>query len=91
MEQQKKNGEMPQTKKSKFDEMFTLVKDKNGVRIAVGNYQVSTKVFKNFADADAYIAKKPYEILVNVSCLFSELHIKNSQQNENNKEDSKNA
>lgn len=87
MKKQNEKAEMPQLKKSKTDEMFTLVKNKNGVRIAIGNYQIAKKVFANWADAEAYIAKKPYEILVNVTCLFSQMHIKN----ENSKEIRKNA
>lgn len=87
MIKQNERAEMPQIKPSKMDEIFTLVKGKDGVRIAIGNYQVSKKVFRNWADADAYIAKKPYEILVNVTCLFTEMRMKN----ENSEESTKNA
>lgn len=87
MTKKTEKAEMPQIKHSKTDDMFVLVKGKEGVRIAIGNYQVSKKVFKSFADADAYIAEKPYEIIVNVTCLFTEMRMKN----ENSKESTKNA
>lgn len=81
----KKKAAEPQVKKSKMDEMFTLVKTEEGVKIAVGNYQVSKRTFEKWSDAEAYIAKKPYEILVNVTCLFVNLMYDQKKQNENEK------
>lgn len=70
-----KNVEQPQVRKSKTDSMFTLVKKDGKVRIAIGNYQVSTKVCDTFSQAEQYLATKPYEILVNVTCLFAQKHL----------------
>lgn len=84
-------AEAPQIKHSKTDNVFTLVKDKNGIKIVIGNYQVSKKSFKTWNDAEMYIEKKPYELLINVSSLFASLTIKNLKQNENNEENPKNA
>jgi peptide deformylase len=77
----------PQVKQSKMDDMFTLVKTKDGVKIAVGNYQISKKTFQTWADAERYIAQKPYEILINATCLFTHLQFKN----ENDKTTKKDA
>lgn len=87
MAKQSEKAEMPKIKQSKTDEIFTLVKSKNGVKIAIGNYQVSKNVFTSFEQAEKYIASKPYEILINVTCLFTEMRMKN----ENTKETTKNA
>lgn len=66
---------------SNVDEMFTLVKgNDNKVKIACGNYQVSKKTFDDFKQADAYLRTKPYEILVNVTCLFIDLAKKNEKK-----------
>ena len=71
----KKNVEQPQVKKAKTDSMFTLVKKDEKVKIAIGNYQVSKKEFDTFNQADQYLATKPYEILINVTCLFAQKHL----------------
>lgn len=84
----KKKAEQPQVRKSKTDELFTLVKDDDGVKIAVGNYQISKKTFPTWADAERYIAQKPYEILVNATCLFTHLQM---QENEKVKKDAQEA
>lgn len=73
-------AEMPKIKISKVDEIFRLVKDKNGVKITCGNYLVSKKVFKSFNEAEDYLRQRPYEILINCTCLFAEMHMKNQNQ-----------
>lgn len=62
---------MPKIQKSNVDEIFTLVENKDGVKIAIGNYQISKKTFKDFKHADSYLEKKPYEILINVASLIA--------------------
>lgn len=84
----KKADEQPQVRKSKTDELFTLVKKNEGVKIAIGNYQISKKTFPTWADAERYIAQKPYEILINATCLFTHLQMK---ENEKVKKDTKEA
>lgn len=69
--------------RSEIDELFQLVKTDNGIIIVVGNHKVSTKTFKEFKDAEEYISKKPYELLINVTCLmlkFSQEHEKEIQK-----------
>ena len=73
-------AEMPTIKVSEVDEIFRLVKDKEGVKITCGNYLISKKVFKSFNKAEEYIAKKPYEIIINCTCLFAEMHMKDQKQ-----------
>lgn len=60
-------------KHSEVDELFNLVKTDKGVIICVGNNKVSAKSFKTFAQADKYIAERPYEILINVSILIQKM------------------
>lgn len=62
----------PQVKNAKADEIFRLVKDKDGVKITLGNYLITRKVFKSFQQAEDYLNQKPYEILINVACLMAE-------------------
>ena len=76
----KKADGQPQVRKSKSHELFTLVKNDDGVKIAVGNYQISKKTFPTWADAEKYIAQKPYEILVNATCLFTHLQMKENEK-----------
>lgn len=69
-------NEMPEVRQSKADEMFRLVKDKEGVKITIGNYVISKKVFKTWQQAEDYLNTKPYEIILNAACLFAENFVK---------------
>lgn len=83
-----KGKEMPVIQKSKNEQLFTLVKQGEKVQIALGNFLISKKTFETFKDADAYIARKPYEILINVASFIAEQIIK---ENENTKKTEKDA
>lgn len=53
------------------ESVFALVKDeKEKIHICLGGYAVSQKTFKTFEKANAYIAKKPYELLINVCAVI---------------------
>lgn len=62
--------------------LFNLVKKDEKVKICVGNYLASPKDFDNYEDAEKYIASKPYELIINVSCIFMDF---NHKQNETKK------
>lgn len=64
--------------------MFAGVKTNEGIIITCGKYRVSAKTFKTFEEANEYVASKPYEILINVSVLFSK--ITNDESKEPSKE-----
>lgn len=81
--EQVKNSAQPQVKTSKVDQTFNLVKINNEIKIAIGNYQISRRTFKSFQAAEDYLRQRPYEILINTTCLFTNLQLK---QNETNKE-----
>ena len=52
------------------DKLFTIVeKSEKEVIITIGNQIVSSKVFKDVKSAKQYIAKKPWELLVNTMCI----------------------
>lgn len=65
-------AEMPEVKKAETDSIFTLVKDKDGVKICIGNYLISKNIFKTWKDAENYLKSKPYEIIINAACLFAD-------------------
>ena len=53
--------------------LFTIIeRDENNVVIAVGNKLATSQVFKTVQAAKNYIAKKPWELLVNVMCIVNE-------------------
>lgn len=63
------------------EKVFALVKDENEkVHICLGGYAVSEKEFDTFEQANAYIEKKPYELLINVCAVIL---TKKNGQNEN--------
>lgn len=74
----KKNKKNEQSvKPSNVESIFLLVNDGKKVRIAVGRNIVSAKEFKTESEAEKYIAEKPYELMVNLTCV-----ILKSMQNE---------
>ena len=66
-------------KQSKQCQAFTLVKDKDGIKICVGNYLVSPEKFKTFNDAEQFIGTKPYDLIFASILTLIEL-----KKNENN-------
>lgn len=78
------------TYKPSKEEMFAMVKTDKGIIIVCGKYKVSNKIFKTWVEAENYIASKPYEIIVNVSVLFSKLNY-DEKEKTTNSENAKNA
>lgn len=69
---------------SKHDEIFHLVKDKNGkVNILVGNYKVSSKTFDTFEQADNYIGSKPYELIFTTCNVMTNTIMQNEKEKQN--------
>lgn len=55
------------------DKLFTIVeKSEKEVFICVGNQLASSKNFKDLKQAKNYIARKPWELLVNVMCIVNQ-------------------
>lgn len=76
-----KNGN--QIQQSKHEQIFMLVKDKEGkVNIVAGNYRVSRKTFDTYKQADEYIGTKPYELIFNTCLVLTKEN--NHEQNEEN-------
>lgn len=80
---EKQNQNATMFKHSSVDELFNLVKTKEGVIICVGKFKVSTKKFRTYGEAETYIATKPYEILINVSVLMCKLNLENNEKENN--------
>lgn len=82
--EQKQNEEL--VRQSKNDRIFTLVKDEqNKVHIVVGKDKVSNATFDSFEQADAYIGRKPYELIFNISYLICK-HYEETKKMEAKKE-----
>ena len=47
-----------------YDYCFNLVKDKNGVRVAIGNQIVTPHIFATVEEAKAYVDSKPWGLIV---------------------------
>lgn len=78
----------PQMRVSKHSDVFTLVKQNNGIIIVVGEYKVCDKTFTNFNEAENYIASKPYKLIFNTFQIF--MHYAKDKQTETvNKETAK--
>ena len=78
-------------KVSERESMFAMVKTEQGIIICCGKYKVSNKSFKTWEEAEEYIASKPYEIIINVSVLFSKLNNDEKEQKQNLDEGKENA
>lgn len=66
--------------KSNVDEIFNLVKKDEKVVITVGNYRVSKHEFNTFEEADEYIAKRPYDLIINLSSLAMHLELNKNKE-----------
>lgn len=75
---------------SKHDSIFALVKINGKVRIAVGNNIVSQKEFETYKDAEMYISRKPYELLINIACLIFDKRKENEKSKESDKSNKEN-
>lgn len=65
---------------SKHDQIFHLVKDKEGkINIIVGNYRVSQKKFDSFEQAEEYIGTKPYELIFTTCNVMTNTIIENEK------------
>lgn len=76
-------------KQCKCEPLFAFVKDqKTGkIKIVVGNNLVSKKTFDEFKQAEAFVARKPYELIINTACLFMHFSMtENKQDNEKENE-----
>lgn len=52
---------------------FTIVERENGMfSIAMANQLITTKEWENIKDAEFYIKKKPWELIVNTMCMVYE-------------------
>lgn len=85
MSKTKKKETEQMYKQCECDELFSFAKTQEGIVILVGKYRVSSKTFKTFEEAEAYVNSKPYELIINLSVLF------NKFENENSKETAKAA
>jgi len=77
-----------QMRVSKHSDVFTLVKQNNGIIIVVGEFKVSEKTFSNFEEAEQYIATKPYKLIFNTFQIFMH-YAKEKQNNAGNEETAK--
>lgn len=59
-------------KTEQYGEFFTLVTNNKETRIACGNAIVSRNVFKSTKEAKAYIDKKPWELIINVTAYVND-------------------
>ena len=57
-----------ETKTEQYNEFFTLVTRNGKTRIACGNAIVSHNEFDSLKDAKSYIDKKPWELIINITC-----------------------
>ena len=62
-------------------ELFNIIKGPQGYFLAVQNKIVSSKTFKSVEEAKKYINSKPWELLVNVSCICFDIMNENKEQN----------
>lgn len=58
---------------TKCEEIFDIVKNQSNYFIGVAGKLVSTKSFATKEEAEAYINSKPWELIINVSCLMYDL------------------
>lgn len=56
-----------------YEKIFTLVNQNGNVRIAVADKIVSNLTFANEDEAIAFIDSKPWELIINATCLIYEL------------------
>lgn len=70
-------------KQSEVEPLFAMVKTEEGIILCCGKFRVSTQKFKTYEEAEAYIATKPYELLINTAVLFIKLNLDNETKNEN--------
>lgn len=61
------------TNTEQYETIFTLVQNNGNVMIAVADKIISKMTFATFEEAKAYIDSKPYELIVNATCLLYEL------------------
>lgn len=69
------------TKTEQYETIFTLVERKEGVKIAVADKLISKLNFTNLEEAKQYIDSKPWELIVNATCLLYDLtkNVKNNK------------
>lgn len=60
--------------------LLTIVENNKEYCITCGNYQISP-YFKSKQDAEKYIEKRPYELIVNLVCLVIDVNNKNNMLN----------
>ena len=63
----------------RYDYCFNLLKNKDGVRIAVGNTVATPEVFQTIEEAQKYVDSKPWGLIVAVTHICHK--IINEQQN----------
>lgn len=78
----KKTQDTTMFKVSETDNLFNLIKTKEGIVITAGKFKVSNKNFKTYKDAEEYLQSKPYEILINVAVLFTKLNLEDETKKE---------
>lgn len=61
--------------------IFTIIENKEKFMVAIQRYLVSSKKFKTLQEAKTYCNSKPWELIVNVTCLT----VKLMQENEESK------
>lgn len=58
---------------TKFADIFDIVKHQGNFFIGVAGKLVSAKSFATKEEAEQFIAEKPWELIINVSCLMYDL------------------
>lgn len=72
---------------SKHSDIFTLVKQADGIIIVVSEFKIYEKTFNDFKEAENYIATKPYKLIFNTFQIIMhyEKTKENAQENSANK------
>lgn len=63
-------------------EPFKILEQDGQFQITLGNAIISEKVFNKKADAEAYLATKPYKLIINAACYCME-HAQKAMEYEN--------
>lgn len=62
----------PEFKIFKTEAPFQVIKKSGKHFITLGNNVVSSKKFDSYTQADKYVKSKPYELIINATCLILE-------------------
>lgn len=69
------------TKTEQYEKIFTIVEQNGNFLIAVADKIITKNTFATSDEAKAYIDSKPYELIVNATCLLYELSLEQKSKN----------